>query len=38
VAINERRSIQQTKNVELYEGEDIDVGVGVSVDVDETRV
>jgi hypothetical protein len=38
VAINERRSIQQTKNAELYEGEDIDVGVGVGVDVDETRV
>ncbi len=38
MAINDRRSIRQTNNTELYEGEDVDVGVGVGVDVDETRV
>jgi hypothetical protein len=34
--INDKRSIQQTNNAELYEGEDVDVGVGVGIDVDET--
>jgi hypothetical protein len=36
--INDRISIRQTNNAELYEGEDVDVGVGVGVDVDETMV
>jgi hypothetical protein len=39
-AINDRRSVRQTNNTKLYEGEDVDVdvGVGVDVDIDETRI